>query len=101
MSAPQYSNSGKYTTYMHITIINLRIISCLSLRFFYVQEKVMEEKNWWIFIFMAKKRPFLPLEQANKTSPRFHPGQTSALTVQPSPAISEIPTLFCPNFLIR
>ena len=42
-SAPQYSNSSKYTIYMHITIRNLSIASASV--FFFPTRGVMEEKK--------------------------------------------------------
>ena len=58
MSAPQYNNSGKYTTYMHITIGHNLLP--LFVVFLSPREGHGRKKNWWIFIFMAKKLSFLP-----------------------------------------
>ena len=88
MSAPQYNNSGKYTTYMHIRNQS-GMISCLSLRFFLFHKGVMEEKKIGGFSSLCLRNfhfhpqctPWVSVEQANKTSPRFHPGQTSELII--------------------
>ena len=56
--SPQYNNSGKYTTYMHITIGH----NLLPLFAFFSSLRGVHgsKKNWWIFIFMAKKLSLLP-----------------------------------------
>ena len=104
MSAPQYSKSRKYTYHiiMHMTIRNLGIASAP----YFKSTRKSWKKNFdgfsslWLrnFHFYPRCAPWGSEGPANKTSPRFYPGQTGAASLSPG-INSEIPTLFSPNGL--